>query len=292
MIEDKYNPDKKYGIGIDFIIKAAQKRQNNDDDFFVLTVGSRSTGKSRLMLHLMESYMGERASVEYLGLRKGDFAKALLACNQTELPRMCVNDEGNLSSKEGMTKFNRAVVDTYYAIRGKNIFHNWCNPSLQGIQKDFIKEIVNGVIFTYTKYKNVRLYYYFTKHQILDIFEKFKNLELRTLKKNAKKYAHHRSWFKDYNGFLLQPYIEKKDKRMDEKIEQFAMDWGDTDQKLTKADMLKRLDISRPCFLKYEKILTEQGLLDDCVYSANGRIMYLQKHIDIFKEGMDKIKNE
>jgi len=286
LIEDRYNKERKYGLGIDFILNVGKEREKRDDDFFVLIIGQRNTGKSRLMLHMLEKYMGERSSIDYVGLRKGDFAKALFNVSKIKLPRMCVNDEGNLSSKEVMSRFNRAVMDTYYAIRGMNIFHVWCNPSLDGIDKRFIKEIVNGVIFTYTKYKKIRFYYYFTKKNILDILIKYGNLELKTIKKIAKKTSHHRGWFHDYDGFLLDDYKRKKDKRMKEKVDKFHEDWGSEEDTLKKTDMMKILKVSRSYFLKYEKILKDKGMLDDIITTASGRELFLPQHIDLFKTEM------
>lgn len=286
MIEVPYEKDKKYGKGLSFVLDVAKKRQENNDDFFLFIFGLRSTGKSRLMLHLLEGYLGEEASIKYIGLRKGDFARALYNATHKKLPRCCVNDEGNLNSKNAMTKYNKDTVDTYYSIRGLNMFHVWCNPSLN-IDKEFIEKIVNGVILTFTKTKNApRLYYYFTKKKLIKLYDKFKKLDDVILKKNARQYAAFRGWYRDYDGFLLKDYEKLKDNRMVEKVNDFHEEYGEDENLLTQAKMTRTLRVSIPFFKKYKKILEERGSIPNVIISGSGKDLYPKEYVDVFRQEM------
>ena len=286
MIEMPYEKGKLYCKGTEFILKAAKERESNNDDFFLFIFGQRSTGKSRLMLHLLEAYLKKEASIKYIGLRKGDFASALYQATHKKLPRCCVNDEGNLNSKNAMTKYNKDTIDTYYSIRGLCMFHIWCNPSLN-IDKEFLEKIVNGVILTFTKFKTgARLYYYFTKKNLLKLYEKYKKLDEIILRKNAHQYGFFRGWYKDYDGFLLKEYEALKDNRMIEKVNDFHEEYGEEHKLLTQAQMVRALKVSLGFFKKHKKIIEEKKLIPDVVMAASGKELYPKEYIDLFRKEM------
>jgi hypothetical protein len=179
------------------------------------------------------------------------------------------------------------MIDLYFSIRGLQIFHWWSNPSINIIDKEFIEERIKGVIFIATKEKTrPRMYYYFRKTDLLKIWEKFKSLNLNLLKKISKDYAYYRGWFKDYKGDLLQPYLEKKDKRMDEKVEDFFDKYGEMDL-MSRSSILKNLRIGERTLFRYEVELIERGELTqnlDFYISATGRRKYTKEAINKFKE--------
>jgi hypothetical protein len=118
-----------------------------------------------------------------------------------------------------------------------NIFHWWNNPSVDIIDKPFIKDRVTGLflITTHTVDKP-RIYYYFDKKALLQVLHKYKNLDYETLSKVKKKYAMYKGWFRDYNGYLKKDYLAKKNPRMEEKVREFKAMFGtktsDTGEKL------------------------------------------------------------
>jgi hypothetical protein len=233
-----------------------EERMNSNDDFTIFVCGPRGSGKSMLGLYMSEMYMGDKASVEYIGLNPIDFAKALKKASDSPKPRMCNNDEANLSKRDSGRTYNKDILDMYYSIRGKNIFHIWNNPSLDIIDKKFIEDIVNGIIFIFTKdKKRPRLYYYFTKQAILNIMSNEESLSLRMLKQNAESKAMFRGWFKDYFGVLREPYMQKKESRMEEKIDTFYNKYVKEEEYLKIGQLKKFVGVSESCVLNHvEKI--------------------------------------
>lgn len=201
---------------------------DNDDDILVAAVGETGSGKSMLMLHGYEEYAGNKAQIDNISFNRANLADNL--DRMKDLPkdeRFNGYDEANVSKRDAQTKFNKDLIDVYYTIRGKNIFHWWSNPSLEMIDKPFIRDRMTGIFLITTKSKNKpRIYYYFKKEKLLQIFEKYGNLEYATLKKVKKKYALYKGWFRDYNGHLKQLYLDKKNPRMDEKITEFKTKYG------------------------------------------------------------------
>ena len=267
MIIMPYKKDQPFDDGLRFVLATAKKcimNENSKDDFTLLNCGHRGTGKSTLSLHIEDSYLGDEASVDYIGLNPSDFAKAIKAASDKPLPRFCNNDEGNLSKRDTQNRYNKDVLDLYYSIRGKQIFHIWNNPSLDIIDKKFIEDIIKGVILITGKDNTrPRIYFYFRKMDILRIWEKYESLSIRLLKKVAGEYAYFRGWFKNYNGKLLKPYEEKKSKRMTEKVDLFFEKYGDIaeDGYTKQFEMVKQLGVTLMTFSKYLKKLQEAGIV-------------------------------
>jgi len=78
------------------------------------------------------------------------------------------------------------------------------------------------------------------------------NLDLIT--RVRKKYAWYRGWFRDYNGVLKQQYADKKNNRMNVKVEQFFEKYGD-DNMTKKSDVMKALNVHETTLGKYTKML-------------------------------------
>jgi predicted transcriptional regulator len=95
------------------------------------------------------------------------------------------------------------------------------------IDKPFIKDRVKGMFFITTKsVDKPRIYYYFTKNRLLSIYEKYGNLDVKTVRKVRRKYSLYRGWFRDYKGFLKEPYLAKKNPRMVDKVKEFVLKFG------------------------------------------------------------------
>jgi len=289
MIVAKYIKDARHDANLSWLINTVKNNiKQRDDDFMLLCVGDPGTGKSHLALYALEEYLGDEASVAFIGLNKGDFANALRAAKECKDLRFCLNDEANLSKRDALSMYNKHTIDLYYSIRGLNIWHWWNNPSLDMIDKAFIKERIKGVIIITTKSTDrPRIYYYLTKKAIMQILEKYGSLDIPLLKKVVKKYALFKGWFKEYNGPLLKPYLMKKGQRMDEKIEEFAELYGSSADKMSIADISKVLGISKRTIERYELELTSTGKLKldrDITITATGRRLYTRECVHIFQE--------
>lgn len=287
MITVPYSKDK-FDAGLKFVIQTIRNTlPEKEDDFLLLNCGFRGTGKSTISLLIEDEYLGDEASVDYIGLNPADFANALKAAKEKPLPRFCNNDEANISKRDTQRQYNKDLLDLYYSIRGKQIFHIWNNPSLDIIDKRFIEDIIKGVIFCFSKEtKRPRLYYYFRKEDILKVWDKYEKLNNRILKKVADEYAFYRGWFKNYDGKLLLPYRQKKEKRMDEKIDVFHEKYGEAEKYLKRAAVMKQLNITQPTFYENLRELQDLGKLnkDNMITTITGQSRFTQEAVDVIRE--------
>jgi len=293
-----YDKERKFDMGLDFVINTVKKTiEDKDDDFLLLVCGFRGTGKTTLGLHIMDAYLKDEASVDYIGLNPSDFATALKKASDKPLPRLCNNDEANISKRDSQRRYNKDLLDLYYSIRGKQIFHIWNNPSLDIIDKKFIEDVIKGVIFVASKEINkLRIYYYFRKIDIIRLWEKYENLNIRTIKKVRKEYAYFRGWFKNYDGKLSKPYLEKKDKRMTEKVDGFFENYGNKeDLSPTKGyyklwEVKELVGVSGQTLDKYFNKLKSENKLkpEDFILPPNGRRLYHENLIEVFKGMLKK----
>jgi len=287
MIKAPYDPNRSYDIMFEKIILGIRDRiKDKDDDFMVMCFGSTGTGKSNLMLHSYELYDTEGCTVDNIGLNPKDFATAINNASKTKGFRYCGNDEANVSKRDHSTKWNKDILDLYFAIRGLRIFHWWNNPSLDMIDKPFIEEKIKGFIFISTKDINKpRVYYYFRKKDLLNLYEKHGNLKINVLKKHCKEYAYYKGWFRKYEGKLLQAYLDKKEVRMEEKVENFYQKYG-SGERLSMTEMAKRLGVSRTTVKKFINQLMDDGELSETYhYTINemGRKTYTTDAYELIK---------
>jgi hypothetical protein len=297
MIIAPYKPNRLYDEMLSSIIRVVKdKLKFNDDDFFILCVGDTGTGKSNLMLHAYEEFDSVDCSVDYISLTRDSFAHATKAVKDKQGLRFLGNDEANLSKRDSLSQYNKDVLDLYFSVRGLNIFHWWNNPSVEMIDKAFIKERIKGMIMVTTKDKDKpRIYYYFRKDEMLKIYEKYGNLDLKTIRKVKKKYAFYRGWVKKYTGKMLKPYLEKKGERMNNKVDLFYEKWGNSDKfNFSAKQVYEKVGISQMTFNRYMNNPEinnrfEEGK-DYCITST-GKKKYSSEILDKF-EDIKKIKIE
>jgi hypothetical protein len=278
----------KFDPGLKFVIKTIKDAiTGKEDDFLLLNFGFRGTGKSTITLHIEDEYLGEEADVKYIGLNPADFANALKFATDKPLPRFCSNDEANVNKRNSQRTYNKDLLDLYYSIRGKQIFHVWNNPSMDVIDKPFIEDIIKGAIFCVSKEtKRPRLYYYFRKEDLLRIWEKYEHLSVRLMKRVKEEYAYYRGWFKDYDGNLLGPYKAKKEGRMDEKVNSFHEKYGESNTEYLKPIKLcNEIGVSRPTIEKYILTLQAEGKVadDDIRITVTGHKLFSRNLVNKLK---------
>ena len=226
----KYNSKRDFDDMLEKLLNHTKYlTTDKDDDFLILCAGDTGTGKSMLALHAFDYYMKEHADIKYVGLTKGSFATGFKEVQKVPKGfKFLLNDEANINKRDALSKYNKDLLDLYYSCRGLNIVHWWNNPSVEMIDKPFIKDRVKGFILITTKdIDRPRVYYYFTKNSLLKILEKYKNLDIKTINKVKKKYALYKGWFRDYSGELKMDYLNKKNPRMIEKVDDFVAKYGD-----------------------------------------------------------------
>lgn len=217
---------KLYDEGFEKILMPGVRKATieKDDDFLLGFVGVTGSGKSTLGFHALSLYT-ENPSIDFVALSRDRFARALKLASETKKPRYVDYDEADVIRRDAMTKWNKAIIKLYSKIRGKNIFHLWCHPSPQMIDRHQVEEVFNGLIFVYSK-GSPRFYYYFTKRGLLRVLDKYGNLKGKTLTKAANEFAAWRGWFRKYDGPLWKDYLGLKRASMDETIDSFFKEWG------------------------------------------------------------------
>ncbi len=248
------------------IKKIIKRTQDDDDDFLLMCVGETGTGKSSLMFWAYWLYDQLGMNLDVIGFDQESNADALLNSPKKPTLRFVGNDEANIMGRNALSKYNKQYIDLMFAIRGLNIFQWWNNPSLDIIDKVFINEKINGIIFIANKdTKHPRIYYYFTKKQILNILERNKGkLTLKILKNSAKKHSTWRGWFNKYDGKLWKEYIDKKHNRMQEKLESFSKNFGKTKSSLmTFEDAGKSFNVSGETIHRRLKKYIKKELLNE-----------------------------
>ena len=286
MIVTKFSKEAYDNVFPIIIETIKQSIYDKDDDFFLMCIGATGSGKSMLSLHGMELYLKDKKSIDYVGFTRSSYAKALITAAQSDKPRMCINDEANVSKRDSITKYNKDVIGLFYSNRGANTFHWWNNPSLDMLDKSFINERIKGVIYVKTKDNNLpRLYYFFWQKDIKKIMEKYKTLDINILKRVCKKYAYYRGWFRDYTGDLKKDYLEQKNKRILDVVQNFHDTYCDNLDKIPRCKLIKKLKISDNTMRSYENKMKEEGLLvenEDYEVNLAGRRFYSEESVEKF----------
>lgn len=218
--------------------------EQKNDDYHIVITGDPGTGKSTLSLHISEIVLPpELLNINIAAMSKSDFAESLKYCTHAPKPRLLWYDEANVQKRDALSRWNKELIDLYFAIRGLNIFHIWCNPSIEVLDRPFIEERLKAIIYVKGKGKEYRRYYFFRKKDILNIYAKYGKLDLNLLSRVRGKYSYFEGWFKDYDGVLKKPYLEKKEARMKAKVDQFFKNHGGNE--LSSADLAKKVGISK-----------------------------------------------
>lgn len=296
MIVPRYNPMWKYDDNLPRIINGVENIiKSGEDDFLILIVGDTGCGKSHLMLHIMEMYLGDMASVDYIGLNRQSFANALKRASTASLPRFLAHDEAAISKRDSLTKYNKHLIDLYMSIRGLKIFHVWCNPSANMIDKMFIEERLRGLIHITTKdINNPRVYYYYQKKGLLKIWNKYSNLKLDLLKKVKHEYSFSKGYFKRYEGRLLGDYLKMKDVRMAEKVEEFYLNYGKTQDMISFTELSNTLGIPKKTLNEYELEMSQNSVLspDDIHRTPTQRKFFSKRCVELFtNHALEKSRN-
>lgn len=291
VINLKYVKGNSYDENFKHLIKGVKdKIIKGNDDFLMVCVGDTGTGKSNLSLHAYEEYYSlyeqKPENIDNIAFKESDFADRLDFVSKQEMPKFLCYDEANVNKRNSMKTWNKDLIDIYFSIRGKNIFHWWNNPSVEMLDKTFVKEKLNGLIYVMTKTKDrPRIYLFFRKEDLLKLLKNENDvLTLDVLKKQYHK-AFFIGCFKKYNGDLYNMYLAKKEERMDDKISMFKDKYGTKEILLNKEQVMKRINIKRVAFDSLFKRMKDNGSLvlnKHYVVSAVGKSLFKEDSIAIF----------
>lgn len=265
------------------------RTQQKNDDHLLYCTGVTGSGKTSLMFHGYELY-DENASIDYIALKRENMADALKRAKKNKSKRFVGYDEANVSKRDSLTKWNKDLIDLLFAIRGLNIFQWYNNPSIDMVDKVLVQEKINGLIFVATKTNDrPRLYYFFNKQDLLDMFEKHDRLTIDLLKNEGKKFCSYIGWFKQYKGKLWEEYEKIKENRMESKIDDFFDKWGSKDGSndyMTIKDVADKICMSTSAIRNNHDKLIALGLLvegRDFVINPAGYRLYNDSAPEIFK---------
>jgi len=297
MVKIAPKTDGLYDDWLQEIMKRKKKKiQDQHDDDLILFVGDTGSGKSNLALHVFNDYLGEKATTDLIGLNKDSIAHATKKVAEIKGDRCCLLDEANINKRDSLSKFNKDMMDLFFAIRGLNVMWLWCNPSLDMMDKFFVKERISNVILVLKIGEKMRPYYYFNKKDILTILDKYGHLDLNLLKKVRKKYALYRGWFREYQGDLLKPYLEKKEERMQEKVQTFFESYSESKEEkwIKENDLFRSLDlnITAGCKVRSRNVLLNGGFITDDNYKITpiGHHVYKEEILQKKKEIIEYFK--
>lgn len=263
MIKDGYDGIRagaQVGKSYATIIRgSADAIKKKNDDFLLIIAGTTGTGKSTLGIQTY-CLVEENPSVDNIALTRQDLAEGMLIASKKHGFRYLQYDEGKLNKREWQGEWSRDLLELYHDNRGKNIFHVWCTAMPELLDKTFVDARVKGFVYIMGKDKGrPRRFLYFTKNGLLKMIEAHEKISFAILKKHGKKYAVLDSWFKDYKGPLLAPYLDKKEERMSETIQNFYEKWGK--QTKTTMDVANALRVSDETIRVWRKKFEKQGKL-------------------------------
>lgn len=282
-----YDQTREYDVYLDEFVKQVREKitKVDDDDYLLVIAGPPRSGKSNLGLHIYASFDPDNMCIDFVAQNRNMFADSLKLAKSKDGLRYLQYDEANVNKRDSLSGWNKDMMDLYFAIGGLNIFHVWCNPSIDMLDKAFIEERVKGLILVYDKSEGRRVYFFFKVKALLTIFERFGNLKLRTLIKN-RHLAYYQGWFREYVGVLKRPYLSQKQLSMSAKVDSFAEKWG-SDSQLTREVVAKRIGVSVTTVKRYERELLGKGLLiegDNVWRNNSGKIFYKESVMLFFMD--------
>ena len=297
MIVNKYEPFRMYDRFFEHAILTIKKTiMKKDDDFLLLCVGRTGSGKSSLMLHTLELYCGNEASLDFICITRETFADKQYEIGTRDGVRFLGNDEADAGKRNALSKWNKDLLQLYFKNRGQNIFHWWNNPSLEMIDKEFIQERIKGMIYIATKDSNrPRIYYYLRMDDLLNLYEyaakNNQKLTLPFLKKNVKRFAYAVGWFKEYKGRFAKEYFDRlKPEGMMAHSLEFKEKYGERKEGVKmfkRSEIAAELSMGNETIRNYEVELLKANELEmgvDIQLLPSGKKVYSEMAREKFKE--------
>jgi len=225
------------GTNLDKILGVIYKKVRYEDyDEVLVLMGDEGTGKSRLLLAILEWWNSQednkpcaddvRVSV---GMDSPEFSGLL---RDAKKYMMIANDEAaDISSRSAMAKQNRLFMVVYQLIRGENLFTVLVIPSIFDLDSFFRKRRVRHLIHIPKR----GLYHFWDKQSLRRMVElnegrPFKNIYAVRPTASGR--------FSDYKGLYLEPYLAKKRDKMQQVREMLADELG-VDETFNREEALK-----------------------------------------------------
>lgn len=259
MIIDKYTPGEKIGPLFKKYVRGARELTlKKDDDFVMIIVGGTGVGKSNLGLWVQDTVV-PNPRIQQVALTREDLSKAFVdATKDPVVQRYVQYDEGKLNRRDWNSQWSKELLEIYHDVRGLNIFHVWCTAFPNLLDREFVRERVNALVFCYDKGENrPRQFLLFTKQDLLQFLEKNDGLSMPLLKRYGKAHATMQSYFSQYDGPMREAYLQRKDNRMMERVSAFYQRWGAGN--LTFKEAADRLGVSDKTVASWISTVGDEG---------------------------------
>lgn len=277
------------GIGEFFkalAVRIRERMKATEDNCTIMCFGPTGSGKTTLGFHFGSAYNGGAGvNPDVVGLDKKSWAQALNIVRDDE-GSFAMNDEANISKRDAMSQYNKDTIDLLFSIRGK-MFCLWLNnPSLEMIDKPLVEEgLINFFIFISKKQKE---YLLFTMDAMLKFLRAHGNLKFDTVNRYGAAFASWRGRFGKYSGADWSAYLDKKQARMDGKIDTFVKKYA-RGKRVSLMKAAKILDVSYPTARKYAVLAVEDGLFSKSeVMSIAGVWQFSDEHLDLLASYMEQ----
>lgn len=236
-------------------------RSKNKDRVSVIG-GYEGMGKSNLLLQMWSYWTNDLLGVTitkdhivYIGDNKETFASALKSADKYW---MVTHDEAvrDLYGRKAMSNFNTSLNQMYAVIRGRNLHTILVIPSILDLDSFFRRRRVTTYYHVYEEGK-VAVFFGDTLRRLIPAMQRMaeSNAHPDPMKAKDKDGWPIRPDFFDsfglYKGILLEPYLERKEKNMEETIED-TFDSGEEKKEVSLKDvyyeevveMLNKTDLS------------------------------------------------
>lgn len=204
---------------------------NNDYDGVLILTGDEGKGKSNLLLHIIDWWYNKTKGgvssedIKSVGLEVSQFSEALKDAKKYDL---IANDEaGDISNKRSMSRMNVLLNQAYQVIRGDNLFTILVLPSVFDLDGFFAKRRARGLIHVTKRGR----FNYYSQRRLRRIIALNQNRILKTLNVTMPTFN---DTFPKYKGVLIDPYLEKKQEKMQRIREELYNNLKDTQEGKTE----------------------------------------------------------
>jgi ABC-type dipeptide/oligopeptide/nickel transport system ATPase component len=221
------------------IIDIVKKKNHQDHDTLFVIVGDEGSGKSNLMLHILEEYNKE-ADIRDVAFNKEEFVRVLKNMKRFGNPVFDEAGDG-MYSRDAMVGLNKLLIKTYMAIRGYNLFTILVLPNFFDLDSFFRQHRVKGLFQVYKRGS----FKFWNKNQIYYINQSSE----KKIKIKPSVY----DTFPKYKGRLKEEYDIKKTERIKQALNNIT---GNNNilEDMPKTHLVRKLMMKPFCFLPKDLI--------------------------------------
>lgn len=191
---------------------AHDKLTKEEWDNVLIIGGDEGTGKSTLGLHILEYWLNKlygkvkAEDIKYVALNLKQFLQGFKDLKRFEME--IYDEAGELSSLRMTNRFNYAIAKAYEVVRGECLFTILILPDVFYLNPFFSTRRARGYIHVYKRGR----FAYWNKKKLRDLIERNKLYKKKSVWRISPLFY---DTFPKYKGVMLEPYLEKKKKKME-----------------------------------------------------------------------------